>query len=119
VLDQEELFAVGEGGGLRRHAVVCAAPQREVQLARLARYPPLREVLYQGLDGFSGQGASEELRLAVEVPLRLIEVLPEPVVLAGHFVAELGQVMLDVPVAHVPQERPPRVRAGPSDEVLE
>jgi hypothetical protein len=34
VLEQEELVAMDEGGGLRRHAVVSAAPGREVQLAR-------------------------------------------------------------------------------------
>jgi hypothetical protein len=41
MLEQEELLAVGEGRGLCRQAVVGAAPGREVQLSRLARFRPL------------------------------------------------------------------------------
>src|SRR5829696_3749663 len=70
VLEQEELVAMDEGGGVGAHAVVRAAPRREVQLARLAWHPLLREMLYQHHYGFGGQRPPKELGLAVRVTLR-------------------------------------------------
>ena len=52
VLEQEQLIAMDEGGGVGAHAVVRAAPRREVQLARLARGSSLLEILHQRRDGF-------------------------------------------------------------------
>src|SRR5687767_15025683 len=101
-----------EGGCLCRYAVVSAAPGREVQLARLARTPT--KVLHKRRYGFRGQKPPEELGFAVGMTLRLvIRALPEPIVLAGHGVAEFGQVALGIPVGHLLIKRRCRVRAYP------
>jgi len=80
VLDQKELVAVGEGGGLNRHAVVSAAPRREVQLARLACRASLGQVLHERRYGFCGQRPPKEVGFTVGVALRR---LPKPIVVAS------------------------------------
>src|ERR671918_3086923 len=52
-----------EGGGIRAHPVVGAAPRGEIELARLAGDPVPGEVLQELLDDLPGQGPLEELRL--------------------------------------------------------
>jgi hypothetical protein len=54
VLEQEKLVAMGEGGGVDGHAVVRAAPQREVQ-REIGLEPCLTQVLHQRRDGPWGQ----------------------------------------------------------------
>jgi hypothetical protein len=54
VLEQEKLVAMGEGGGVNGHAVVGAAPQREVQ-REIGLEPCLMQVLHQRRDSPWGQ----------------------------------------------------------------
>src|SRR5436305_10843039 len=64
LLEQEQLLAVREGGGVGWHAVVSAAPGGEVELTGLALDPAREEVLHERTDRVPGQPFAEELRLA-------------------------------------------------------
>jgi hypothetical protein len=67
VLEQEPLGAVGERGGVGGQAVGRPRPRREVQHARLALPPPVREACEQLSGDVDAELAAKELRLDVRV----------------------------------------------------
>ena len=68
-LEQEARVAMGEGGRAGRHAVVGAAPRREVELAHLALPPAGLEMPQERGDRLGGQRVADVVRPAVRVPL--------------------------------------------------
>src|SRR2546429_601843 len=67
VLEQEELAAVGEGGGVGRAPVVGAAPGGEQHAAVLARRPPPGHAVHQRHDRLIRKRPVEELGLGEAV----------------------------------------------------
>ncbi len=67
VLEQEELAAVGEGGGVGRAPVVGTAPGCEQHAALLARCPPPGHAVHQRHDRLIRKRPVEELGLGEPV----------------------------------------------------
>jgi hypothetical protein len=64
VLEQEPVPAIGERGGLGRHAVVSNAPWREIEGSDLSGSAVVHEALEQRRNHILGQLMREELGLA-------------------------------------------------------